>query len=385
MTTGIFRRHTARCVDSAIHSAFLCIQHCPEQLRFFDQLLHAARQASEILRMPTLPSGEAPQISALLRLSAFYQSAERHACDWVGASGHPLQIVDSLAQHLFARYPMPRFLASSWLNDATDAQQWYIALAQGQSMRSLGLPLPLTRRMQHLFLQTPDHVPIMNALRRAEILGLGGSPELAQQLLATSLGEQFEQAEKWRRVLEWMVRHQAAIPAFEIAPLVDFFQANLDTVELGSRSAPTILRLMHGWHRWLGRKRMGRCTWSGSRWSSFVVEIPATATQNRPAQWRISELLDSDGLSAEGRSMRHCVASYASSCQSGLSSIWTLRHRFCDEEVTRSVLTIEVRPYTKTIVQVRGKANAFAKGEPADVVRRWAAREGLRIVDASLV
>lgn len=75
--------------------------------------------------------------------------------------------------------------------------------------------------------------------------------------------------------------------------------------------------------------------------------------------------------------MRHCVSTYAQRCAGRYSSIWSLRHRACDESVARSVVTIEVRPATATIVQLRGVANSRPHGEPLELVRRWAARESL--------
>ncbi|MBL0216300.1 MAG: hypothetical protein IPQ07_20745 [Myxococcales bacterium] len=42
-------------------------------------------------------------------------------------------------------------------------------------------------------------------------------------------------------------------------------------------------------------------------------------------------------------------------------------------------LTIEIRPWSRTIVQIRGKANARPSGWPLELVRQWAARESLRI------
>ena len=77
--------------------------------------------------------------------------------------------------------------------------------------------------------------------------------------------------------------------------------------------------------------------------------------------------------------MRHCVASYTNACAARVSSIWSLRHRGPEEEVARSVLTIEVAPRSGTIVQIRGKANARPTGMPLELVQLWARREGLRL------
>jgi hypothetical protein len=111
----------------------------------------------------------------------------------------------------------------------------------------------------------------------------------------------------------------------------------------------------------------------------MVVEVEATSHQPRGAEWSIVELLDSGELQREGRAMRHCVADYARACVGGRSSIWSLRHRWEDQDAAHPVLTIEVHPWSRSVVQVRGKANARPSGWPLELVRRWVAREGLRI------
>jgi hypothetical protein len=37
--------------------------------------------------------------------------------------------------------------------------------------------------MEHAFLRSPDHLTVDHALRRAEVIGVGGSPELAHEII----------------------------------------------------------------------------------------------------------------------------------------------------------------------------------------------------------
>ena len=151
------------------------------------------------------------------------------------------------------------------------------------------------------------------ALRRAQVLGLGGTVELADAVLATPRSHDFSDPQRWRDALAWLVARDA----------------RLEQVE-----------------------------------------------------WTIVELATSYQLAHEGRAMHHCVASYARACLAGQSSIWSLRHRWYDEETPRPFLTIEVRLATSRIVQVRGVANSKARGRPLELVPRWAARESLRFAAA---
>jgi hypothetical protein len=75
--------------------------------------------------------------------------------------------------------------------------------------------------------------------------------------------------------------------------------------------------------------------------------------------------------------LRHCVAAYAGSCAAKTSSIWSLRRRWCDDGSTQSLLTIEIRSSTKTIVQLSTYANGAPTRWQLELVREWAAREGL--------
>lgn len=71
-------------------------------------------------------------------------------------------------------------------------QSWYIRLGRGASFRALNLPLVLTRKMEHYVRQAPDHYTVSQALRYGETRGLGGSEELAREIVAGRLGQKIE-------------------------------------------------------------------------------------------------------------------------------------------------------------------------------------------------
>jgi hypothetical protein len=89
------------------------------------------------------------------------------------------------------------------------------------------------------------------------------------------------------------------------------------------------------------------------------------------------ELTDSAQLRKEGAALHHCVASYADRCRRGHSSIWSLR--LWQGEKVRYVLTVEIDPRTRAVVQARGRANRAASGKPLRLLRDWAVRERLRM------
>lgn len=373
MSTDSFRRHTRARVDDAIHRIFLSL---PGQVAELECLARVVRQRSDLLTHTHV------HVDVLRNLLAFRDAFIRSPDAWPGMRGHPLRVVEALAGHLFGSYPTPRFLASAWFGGATpdrvERRRWFIAQATGQPFRKLALPIAMTRQMVHLFLnETPDHLAIDPALRRAEVLGLGGSRALADAVLATHLAEDFRDPERWRTVLAWLVRCGDTVDLVELGPLVDFLRANLGALDLRGRTFASVVRRMREWHEALARERVHFLRWPRSRWNELVAPIEPTASEPRRAEWRLIELLDSYQLAREGREMRHCVVTYARRCARGSASIWSLQHRWCDAGTARSVITLEVSPWSRTIVQVRGPANSVPRGAPLELVRRWAARERL--------
>jgi hypothetical protein len=386
MSTESFRRHTRGCVDAAIHCALAQLPH-PTRAAF-ERLRAIVRARSPLLDTPPLQR-RVIQIDALCHLARVRADYLVEPEGWPGADGHPLAVVDSLAHHLLARYPVPRFLAAAWLAADTAAarehQGWFIAFGRGARFRDLALPVALTRRMEHVFLQTRDHVAIEHALRRAEVIGLGGSEALAAEVCASRLGESFTSPASWRAALRWLVRWEAEIDRVQVRPIIDYLHAYsaepADGV-LRGRTPASLARLVEAWHLSLLRIRgRGSRSWPRSPWRELLHDVPSPGDDQRRIEWRLIELLDNAQLSEESRAMHHCVATYLSRCLSGHSTIWSLRRRVVHPDgasLPRSMLTIEIDPRCSTIVQVRGFANQRASGQPLELVRGWAARENLR-------
>lgn len=381
MTTDSFRRHARACVDRSTHLVLAALADQPGPRARLEGLLRIVQRRSDLLVHPAIERGEVPAIAALAHLARCEAALVRDPDDWPGASGHPLRVVHDLASHRFGRYPVPRFLASAWFGDdtpgAAERRRWFVAHAQGQRFRSLALPIAMTRRMEHLFLRTPDHLTVDQALRRAEVLGLGGSAELAEAILATRLAEQFDDAERWRAALIWLVGCGDEVELTQVRPLVDYLQANLAIVDLRGRTFRSMMRRVRLWHGQLGQARVRLVAWPRSRWQEMRVPVAPRPDEPRSAEWTITELTSSHALWHEGQALHHCVVGYAAYCVRGWSSIWSLRHRWNDGGALRSVLTIEVDA-SGCIVQVRGRANHRASGWPLELVRRWATREQLR-------
>lgn len=329
-----------------------------------------------------------------------------HSCSWI----HPLAMwtpkthntarqFASLARHLLARYPVPAFMDSAWLSGNDKQQKWFIHIGQGGNIRTApSLPLALTKKMAHCFMQAPEHLTAKGALRWAQIIALGGSRQLAQAINETRLARSFKDNEFWETVLQFFIRHPM-LDVMHVNPIVDYIWNQkyedrgghlVDGVvrqnrpvqpnfTMRGRTADSLLRQVEQWHGRMGRESSaGDLYWRRALIGEFKYIEGAPKSGNQKL-WTIRELLSSRELIAEGRQQRHCVASYARSCFKRTISIWTME--LAELNGVSKRLTIELSLPSKTIYQVRGRRNRLADGKERDVIRRWAQQEGLKGTD----
>lgn len=351
---------------------------------------------------------------ALLALSAHHRGWLRPPEEWDPPEGDADADADAgadapfagLVRHLFARYDVPRFLDSAWMEGLTPEglvhQGWYRHIAGGGSIRTADdLPAPMTRRMAHHFLGAPDDCDIPAAIRYAQVLGLGGSDRLARGLLGTRLGRPLEDGPFWETVVRWFVAHPALDPLHH-GPIVDYLHhqkfvpsvvnpssrvrgqprrsllvAAQPDLAMKGRTPDALLRAVDRWHRELGAARPAVVM----EWKPSGIAPLAHAVGDGPDRrlYATTELICAGELQEEGTAMRHCVASYWSLCASGQSSIWSLTAEDAAGRVER-LLTLEVRSPERMIVQARGLANRPPTPEELGLLAHWgdAGGPGLR-------
>lgn len=336
---------------------------------------------------------------ALLALSAHWRAWVRKPGTWMPRTHNTGRQFHSLVRHLVALYDVPGFLNSAWLEGLTPAgvvqQGWFIHVAQGENLRTAkALPIPLTRRQAHLYLQAPGDFDVMSAFRWAQVLDMGGDERLARSVVGTMIGRAFDHDDFWVTVVRWMADQPMLDPVHH-APIIDYlhnqrFVANAPNPRAGlpgqpallppqpnlimkGRDAESLLRSVAGWHRRLGRVVHGPI----SSWRPTGI-APFRHEEGEGKSLRvftITELLSSHDLLAEGQAMAHCVASYAPSCVHGVVSIWSLRLTEASGQQTR-LLTLEVVNRAHQIVQARRKFNALPSERELSILRRWAAAGG---------
>jgi PcfJ-like protein len=386
-----------RRTDCAIHRAFALLASDPPTFKKFQELLLATRRVAPRLFDAPMLEGHHLGVDALVNLSRFRDAHFRSVADWTGTSSSWRPAIASLAHHLLCRYKVPAFLVSSWW--ATDAKSdkkrgWFVAHSRGASFRSLNLPIAMTRKMEHIFLASPDHLTIECAMRRAELLALGAAAEVVAAILSTRLATDLNDGGFWRTVWLFLIANAAALETAQIGPIIDFIQAirhdqrvlkeqegigfNSPQPEFSvkGRTLQSMLRLMRDWHRSLGGGN-SLVAWARSSIEPLQLVEPSRDGSELPRRWQMMELTNSAQLRSEGAALHHCVASYTDRCIRGTSCIWSLR--LWRSEKILHVITVEVDPKRRAVIQARGLANRAASGRPLRLLQDWATRERLRM------
>ncbi len=391
-------------IDAAIKTALDELNDYTERRTAFLRLVECARARTPLLK-PTLGHGTPGRTAPVFLINRLKNLAGRQShwirpCGtWQPRTSNLRPAFRSLAHHLLTHYPVPGFMDSVWdLPNGADAfrqQSWYIRLGRGVSFRTLNLALVLTRRMEHYVRRAPDHYSVFQALRYGETRGLGGSEELAREVAIGRLGQRIERPDFWRTVLAFFVAHPE-MSLEHVNPIVDFIHASKfagDEVlteggpeirnapwpdfSIKGRTLKSILRLVSAWHADLAISKNGAwCSWRKSDIQGYRF-LEKRSEEEGDRDWTILELLDSGALQAEGRAMHHCVYSYADRCRRGETTIWSLRLRVNGNE--KRIVTVEVEPKRRSIIQARAKCNRRPGGRSAEIIRQWAAWAGLQL------
>jgi PcfJ-like protein len=83
-------------------------------------------------------------------------------------------------------------------------------------------------------------------------------------------------------------------------------------------------------------------------------------------------------LDDEGRTLNHCVGTYAPFCLYGQSSIWSLSRKDASGKVKR-LLTLQVQNATKEITQARGGNNRLPTAEELGILAAWTEAGGPKL------
>ncbi|MEX0714729.1 MAG: PcfJ domain-containing protein [Pirellulales bacterium] len=386
-------RQPKRCryeIDRALHEALASVERDRSAGAALLELIHHVRSSSSLVR-PDATSARPAWADAALCVRGLGALARMHGTwrqrpdSWIPCDGSRLAEFGSLARHLFGGCNVPSCLVWSWFAEPSARtlrhQKWFRHLARGYSLLGLDLPLPFTRPMAQHFRQAPGCFSVEQALRWAQVRGLGGGSALAGAIAASRLGESFDHPDYWTRVIRFLISRPQLAPE-AVSPLVEYLNQHTDELfatRRNGRKAGTLLldRALRWWTAPRCASKRPELSWNETGIGGFELVEPVGGSWHS-RRWTIRELTNSNEIEAEGKGLRHCVGTYAEDCFKRRSSIWSLtcsdhRSRF------RRLLTIEVDPQTRVIVQARGACDSRPKPDARKVMLQWAASRRLRV------
>lgn len=345
--------------------------------------------------------------------------ARRHL--WIRAPGDwtpktrtkdPARKKIEMLRHLFARYPVPRFLELDWFRTYDEVEEeeneyspwrhikrdlshhrqtgisgierfdrfhdWYVAAAQGRSLyRTLAKGF-LTKRQTHYFLKAPDHFDATAAAWWAKAMSASrGDVGVAERIARSPIGavDVLNPAENafWSSAVEFFSRNRTDIHV--LSDLTDYIRAIREEKpgwSFRKRSLASLIRRSAEWHRYIARqKTYAHTTWAGMDLPDWEVTLGGNDPASRRV-YRFQQILTGKDLAAEGRAMRHSVSIYHDPCQQSLTSIWSMtvttnRNGFPE---TKRALTVQL-DRTGLVRQSRGFGNRLARPDEVAALKEW--------------
>ena len=391
-------------IDGKISCFYRQLQSRPIAKATFRALLSAVSQKSNLLQAKARHyrwAGIEKLLLGLFNISLRQSDFIRPLHLWKPDVGSERKIFNSLLFHIFNHYETPPVMNNIWLEPRWKRnrkyQQWYLALAKGQSLRELETPLEMTKKMVHHFYLAPHHYSMAEAFRHAQVMALGGHQELAKRIVATRIGREHDNGEFWASVIHFFINAKD-LELHQVNPIIDFlFSMKFEqcTVSRGDeevtlppphpnlsmkgRSYKSIKKQVNAWHEQLRKRRGPKMSWEQAplRGFTYLEEVRNRDDELVECLWKIEELLSAKELVAEGRYFHHCVATYSRDCYKGWTTIWSMRRQI--EKRVKRIMTIEVDVKGRRIRQARSKYNRMPSKKGMSILNMWASREGLKL------
>jgi hypothetical protein len=279
-----------------------------------------------------------------------------------------------LTSYLFCKYKVPDFLYKGFYSSSLLYVEWFIHLGTGRRVRELNkMPIPFTQKMGHYFLQAPARLTITEAIRFAQVRGLGGDERIADRIALSWLGyKSYDDESFWERFVQILVNGGMFNHA-KIGELIDYVREmkRIDSgYQLKGRTLHSLLKQSNEWHK----KSAYMATLQ--YWQSCGIE--GFRHEKHDGDIVVEELISTKELVREGQAMKHCVATYAHLCAKGRTAIYSFK-KYTQGMLMESLATIEVNLFSKRIVQAKGKMNKPISNEVRKCMELWAKKTELSI------
>ncbi|MEM6719834.1 MAG: PcfJ domain-containing protein [Bacteroidota bacterium] len=325
---------------------------------------------------------EGHYLSVLSQIAWFSLVAVKDIKSWKRNSHNPDKQLKSIIKHCFVQYKVSEFMYSAWFDHNRKYISWFIDLGYGKSVKSLSkMPVRLTKKGAHNFLQAPKHYTIEMAIRRAQALAFGTDELLAERIACTGLSRNnFYHEAFWETVIQFFMK-QTMLDFNKMEEIIDYLSYTIDNnadYSMKGRTITSLTRQSDEWHMEqaiYSASMVEMFTWTPTLNSSYIIQ---KKEEKDVKKYRLFELCSSKELIVEGRKMNHCVASYARSCCVKVTSIFSLRCLSISKG-QEILATIELDNKSQTIVQAKARFNKPISKAAKKIMTDWAAQHDLKI------
>lgn len=281
----------------------------------------------------------------------------------------------------------------------------YLHLGKGKSMKNYdGYPkgMIIHNKASHHLYSTPEDTDFFLALRRIQVLYMGGNDYIFNALMRSNILRErvtLQREEFWLTVMKFFVENTMIEPS-KISEVIDYIQFCKyqpgpyingrmtpplhPNFSMKGRNPVSLINQSDEWHfqnqifnrgnrqhAQLGhyiQREVVDYSWNGLRISNDKIK------RGKNKFYEIIQLKSFFELRDEGNYMHHCVASYAGSCKNGSCGIFSVREYVGDAFLDRTA-TIEVRG--NSVVQVRGKYNRQPDDNTIKSIKEWSEKTKL--------
>ena len=295
------------------------------------------------------------------------------------------QVLDFL-RYVFCEYHVPGFMFQCWFGkeegEVIEHKQWFLAIARGHSLYKNYLKGVLTKAAIHDFVcNSKPEYSIAHNVWRAKMKCMGASDKIIASFVCTDKVRNMCHNEFWDGVILFYARNPMGDNEFN--ETFDYIRNRRDNDPdffMKGRTLQSVIDLSNEWHREViyCKVNKGDDFWLPCGIEDYEAKerVHVSKDVHYTRTWHIREIISSKRLREEGKAMHHCVGSYVSMCKSGSAAIFSMSSATKIESEKR-VLTIEINPKSKTVLQSRGKFNAAPDENAKRILNKWMSDNGL--------
>jgi len=193
-------------------------------------------------------------IQAVFNMVLFRAYWRKDIFKWKRLSNRSEKQLNELAFYLFCEYNVPEFLYKAFYEKKDRLHIiWFMHIGTGRRMRELAkMPIPFTQKMAHYFLQAPATFSITEALRWAQVKGLGGDDRLAERFVYSWIGNKSYGDEFFWEAFIRLVVSGGMFSYDKLTEIIDYVrQAKAINRDYGlkGRTLQSLTRQSNEWHK----------------------------------------------------------------------------------------------------------------------------------------